>query len=371
MYGSDRCLYELVKRIDKTRFIPVIVLPFKGVLADRLRALGVTVYITDPWVLRKGVFRSIKLIPYLLRLPVSLFRLVRIIRKEDISVVYSNTSVIIAAALAAFITRRPHIFHIREVYDDYPNISHYYNLFLCLLSKKIIAISKTVATIVTTRCVQKVNIIYDGIALDRFNTITSQCPDIISVLKQQNFVVVSNIGRISPMKGQELFISAVEKCLQHNKSLRFLIIGGVFHGNEPYLMRLQDMINKKDLKDIITFTGFRDDVDNFILNSDILVLSTIISEPLGQIVMEGMAAGKVFIAPDRGGPGELIEHGTDGILYMSGNSDALAQSLLRVANDPELRKSMGKKARLKAEKKFGIQSNIHSIERIIKEAASD
>jgi glycosyltransferase involved in cell wall biosynthesis len=369
MYGSDRCLYELVKRIDKKQFTPVTVLPFEGELAEKLRALGIGIYITDPWVLRKGVFRSIKFILYLLRLPISIFRLIRIIRKERISVVYSNTSVIPGSALSAFIMRKRHICHIRELYDNYPGLSPFYSSFLCLFSRKIIAISNAVAAFVQKSCSGKATVVYDGIALERFTGATEKIPDELWGWKQQKRIVISNIGRVSHIKGQELFVDAARECMNYDLNLGFLVIGGVFQGNEAYMSHLQEMVNAHGMQDIMMFTGFRDDVDDFIRNSDIIVLSTLISEGLGQVVMEGMAAGKVVVAPDKGGPVELIENGIDGILYGTGNRDALAKAVLKAAGDPALRKSIGERARIKAEKKFGIQSNIYAIEQIIKEAA--
>ncbi|MCL5878704.1 MAG: glycosyltransferase [Deltaproteobacteria bacterium] len=370
MYGSDRCLYELVKRIDKTRFIPVIVLPFEGVLADRLRALGVTVYITDPWVLRKGVFRTLKLLPYMLMLPAVIFRLARIIRKEGITVVYSNTSVIVGAPLAAFLTRRPHICHMRELYDSYPGLAPFYRSFLCLFSRKIIAISNAVAAFVQKSCSNKTEVVYDGIALERFTGSTGKIPAGLSEWKKQNRTIVSNIGRVSPIKGQELFIDAAHECIKSDGNLRFLIIGSIFKGNEQFMQGLQDRAAAYGMQEMLTFTGFRNDVDDFMTGSDIIVVSTVITEGLGQVVMEGMAAGKVVIAPDKGGPVELIEDGTDGILYRAGNRDALAQAIIKTAGDPALRKSIGETAKSKAEKEFGIQGNIDTIQEVLRETAN-
>jgi glycosyltransferase involved in cell wall biosynthesis len=370
MYGSDRCLYELLKRIDKEQFIPVLVLPFEGALSEKSRSLGITVYITDPWVLRKGIFHSIKFILYLLKLPLRALRLILIIRKEHISVVYSNTSVIIAPAVSAFIMRKPHICQIRELYDNYPRLSLFYRSFLCVFSQKIIAISNAAASLVHTTCPRKVTVVYDGIALDRFSVTDRKIPDTISEWKQQKRIVVSNIGRVSQIKGQELFIDSARECIKHDGNLRFLIIGGVFKGNERFMQHLQDRVKAYGMEETIMFTGFRDDVDDFMTGSDIIVVSTVITEGLGQVVMEGMAAGKAVIAPDRGGPAELIEHGIDGILYHPGNRDALAQAILKTAGDPAFRKSIGEKARSKAEKEFGIQNNIDAIEEILGETAN-
>ena len=369
MYGSDRCLYELVKRIDRNRFTPVAVLPIEGILAGQLRALGVTVYITDPWVLRKGVFRSIKLLSYLLTLPAVISRLVRIIRKEGIRVVYSNTSVIVGAPIAAFLTRRPHICHMRELYDSYPGLAPFYRSFLCLFSRKIIAISNAVAAFARKGCPAKTTVVYDGIALERFTGTPEKIPAELSEWKQQKRTIVSNIGRVSPIKGQELFIDAAQECSKSDGNLRFLIIGGIFKGNEQFMQGLQDRASAYGMQEMLTFTGFRNDVDDFMTGSDIIVVSTVITEGLGQVVMEGMAAGKVVIAPDKGGPAELIEDGTDGILYRAGDRDALAQAIIKTAEDPALRKSIGETAKSKAEKKFGIQGNIDTIQEVLRETA--
>ncbi|MGC8580188.1 MAG: glycosyltransferase [bacterium] len=366
MYGSDRCLYELLKRIDKKQFTPVVVLPFEGILADKLRAAGIAVYITDPWVLRKGVFHGLKFVLYLLRLPISIFRLIQIIRKERISVVYSNTSVILGGALSAFIMRRPHIFHIRELYDNYPKLSVFYKYFLCSFSKKIIVISKSVAEFVRNTCYKKVNVIYDGIAIERFNN-THHIPDMLSAWVQRGYVIVSNIGRISKIKGQELFIDVAHMIAKQNEHVRFLIVGDVFKGNEQYMGYLRSLIHKYNMDEIIMFTGFRDDIDDFINYSNIIVVTTLITEGLGQIVMEGMAAGKVVIAPSRGGPAELIENGKDGILYRSGDHNALAEALSKAVNNPELRRAIGQKAKTKAEECFDISQNVRNIDGIIKD----
>lgn len=367
MYGSDRCLYELVKGIDKKQFTPVVVLPFEGELDKKLRELGVPVYIIDPWVLRKGVFHSTKFLLYLFKLPLSVFRLVRIIKKEHISIVYSNTSVIIGAALSAFVTSKPHVYHVRELYDNYPLISAFYRHFLCVFSSKVVAISKAVKSFLHLACPRKVEMVYDGIALERFNNINSQIPLRISEWKRNNYLVISNIGRVSLIKGQELFIDAAVECIKHTPNLRFLIIGDVFKGNEHFMSHLLEKVNAKNMKDFIIFTGFRKDIDDFIMHTDMIVVSTVITEGLGQVVMEGMAAGKVVIAPDKGGPAELIEHGVDGILYTAGNRDALAQAILKMVGDPGLRNFIGQNARYKAEKQFGIQNNINAIEQIIRE----
>jgi len=51
----------------------------------------------------------------------------------------------------------------------------------------------------------------------------------------------------------------------------------------------------------------------------------------GQVVVQGLARGRVVVAADSGGPGEVITSGHDGLLYRTGDQDDLTRTLERVA----------------------------------------
>jgi len=59
-------------------------------------------------------------------------------------------------------------------------------------------------------------------------------------------------------------------------------------------------------------------------------------EPFGMIVLEALAAGTPVVASDSGGPAEILEHGRSGLLFSTGNADALAAAVLRVLDEPGL-----------------------------------
>ena len=79
-----------------------------------------------------------------------------------------------------------------------------------------------------------------------------------------------------------------------------------------------------------------------------LVHASLIPEPLGQVVQEGMRAGLPVVAAAAGGPAEVIDDGRDGLLYPMGDADALGTQLLQLANDPELRLRNGAAAATRA-----------------------
>jgi glycosyltransferase involved in cell wall biosynthesis len=80
------------------------------------------------------------------------------------------------------------------------------------------------------------------------------------------------------------------------------------------------------------------------------VHASVIPEPFGQVVVEGMAARLAVVAADAGGPAEVITHEVDGLLYPPGNVAALALLLRRLADDPALRFRLGDQAVITAEK---------------------
>ena len=91
-----------------------------------------------------------------------------------------------------------------------------------------------------------------------------------------------------------------------------------------------------------------DDVEAELAAMDVLVHASVIPEPFGQVVVEGMAAGLPVVAPAAGGPAEVITHERDGLLYPAGDGPALADGLRRIAADPGLRWRLGAAGRRRA-----------------------
>jgi glycosyltransferase involved in cell wall biosynthesis len=78
---------------------------------------------------------------------------------------------------------------------------------------------------------------------------------------------------------------------------------------------------------------------------DIVVHASLVPEPLGMVIAEGMAMGKPVIASASGGPLEIIDDGRTGFLIPPGNPQALASVLIKLVRDPLLRQEVGRSAR--------------------------
>ncbi len=124
-------------------------------------------------------------------------------------------------------------------------------------------------------------------------------------------------------------------------------------GDGPLRPVVEKTVVEMGLEGRVLFLGVRNDVPKLLACSDVLVLS---SEYEGAplTVLEARQAGKPVIATAVGGVPELVEDGVTGILAPPRNPEALAQGILRLAKDADLRQRMGKAAQQWALERFDI-----------------
>ncbi len=153
------------------------------------------------------------------------------------------------------------------------------------------------------------------------------------------------VGRIAPWKGQDLFVRAFAAAFPDNTGERAVVVGAPLFGEEACELRLRELIAHLGLTERVLLRGFREDVWSELARIDVLVHASVIPEPFGQVVLEGMAAGLPVIAPDEGGPAEVIADGETGHLFTARSVDALAGAMRALAADPRARERLGSAAR--------------------------
>jgi glycosyltransferase involved in cell wall biosynthesis len=146
------------------------------------------------------------------------------------------------------------------------------------------------------------------------------------------------LGRIAPWKGQDVFLRAFAKAFTDGDQLAQVIGAPLFGAKEAaYAQRLVVLANDLGLRDRVLFTGFADNIAEALRDTDVLVHASVLPEPFGQVIAEGMALGIPIVAAAAGGPAEIIEDRVNGILYPPGDHDALASALQELASDRSLR----------------------------------
>lgn len=160
--------------------------------------------------------------------------------------------------------------------------------------------------------------------------------------------LIGIVARLQRWKGIHLVIEAMPKVLTAHPDARLFVIGGR-HSLEPHYEReLRDLVASLGLDDHIRLVGLQQNVSEWMQAMDALVMASY-GEPFGMVIIEAMALGKPVVASDTGGPTEIISPGIDGLLFKTGDTVSLAETLLLVLDQPDLAREIGSNARARAQ----------------------
>lgn len=157
--------------------------------------------------------------------------------------------------------------------------------------------------------------------------------------------MISFIGRLVAWKGVDVFIEACGILGRQRPELRFTVVGGDPIPGEPFARALSRRAMDLGLHGRICFTGATDSPDAVLQKSAVLVHASVAPEPFGRTVIEGMAHGVPVVATALGGPTEIIENGETGLLVEPGNSQAIADAVLSLLDQPDQARKMSIAAR--------------------------
>lgn len=157
-------------------------------------------------------------------------------------------------------------------------------------------------------------------------------------------LVLVAVGRLAAWKGQHVALRAFAQAFPTGQE-RLQVVGDALFGESAYAEDLRRLASTSGVAERVDFLGHIDDVQRVLRDADVLVHSSIIPEPFGNVVVEGMAAGLAVVASDAGGPREIVTPGHDGLLTPLGDVEALAAALRRLADDPALRQRLADNAR--------------------------
>jgi glycosyltransferase involved in cell wall biosynthesis len=363
LYGASRSLVRLLQGSDGQRAEAIVVIPEDGPLRAMIENLGVRVII-DPSLAIVSRYSS-WIVMIFGRLPISVRRLHKLIRKENIDLVHTNTGVILASGLAAKLAGVPHVWHMRESFrEGRVWLWGIYSRYIRIVADRIVAVSNATAAQFSDR--SKVVVIHNGFAVGEFTVAPTARNEFRQRLNigEKDFVT-GCVGRIKwGRKGQEHLIQAAHLLKKRGVVLKVLIVGSPFPGNEIHLERLKQLARDLYVEDQIIFTGEVSDAKPAYASMDIFVLPSAYPEPFGGVVMEAMSMGLPVIATNLGGSLDQVLDGVTGFLVPPGDPDSLAARIEVLANDEELRHRMGAAGRDRIAKHFSLSDMVKKIESV-------
>ncbi len=182
----------------------------------------------------------------------------------------------------------------------------------------------------------KIRLVPNGVDTDRFKP-GGNCSQIRSRLNIGNRQVVLFVGRLIPRKGLTYLIQAAKTVVQHNKNALFLIVG-----NGPLKNSLIKQVKTERLTANFAFLGdvSENDLTELYRCADVFAFPSI-QEGQGIALLEAQATAKPVVAFNVSGVVEAIQPGKTALLAKSGNSDELAEALLKLLFDENLNLKMG------------------------------
>jgi len=147
-------------------------------------------------------------------------------------------------------------------------------------------------------------------------------------------VVVLTVANLRPVKDYPNLLAAARIVLDREPNVQFFAVGGG---------RLEDQLNAMQrtlgLGHRFQLLGLRSDATRLMAGADLFVLPSR-DEGYPVAVMEAMALGLPVVATGVGGVPEAVRDGVEGFIVPTGRPERLAEAIIRMARDPDLRARM-------------------------------
>jgi glycosyltransferase involved in cell wall biosynthesis len=325
--GSDQALLRMVRSLPPDEFECHVVVPTDPPLRPELEAAGVTVHVVP--MHRISTSNSLTdWCRYAMGWPLAVVRIARLIRAHQVDVVHTNSLHSWYGWAAAALTRRPHIWHAREITVQSGAALRVERFLTKHAATKVVAMSRAIADQLDAR---DVIVVYETADPAEFH------PGRAGRFRARIGVpddapLAGTAGRIDTWKGIDVLLAAWAHVKETRPDAHLVVAGGPVRGKERYFDELADVAAA--LADA-HWLGARDDVPDLLADLDVFVLPSTEPEPYGLVVVEALASGSPAVVTDGGGPPEILASSRPGAgrLVPAGDPEALAAAIVTSLDD--------------------------------------
>jgi colanic acid/amylovoran biosynthesis glycosyltransferase len=174
------------------------------------------------------------------------------------------------------------------------------------------------------------------------------------------------VGRFTEKKGHTYALRAFEQLLDAGREAHLTLIG-----TGELQMRCQQFVHDRALDPHVTFAGVLtpQDVAERLAVSDIALVPSVVARNFDRegsptVAKEASATGVPVVGTYHAGLPEIVEDGTTGFLVPERNVKALADRLITLVDNPDLRCQLGEAARAKMEREYNLFAQVRELERL-------
>jgi glycosyltransferase involved in cell wall biosynthesis len=164
------------------------------------------------------------------------------------------------------------------------------------------------------------------------------------------------VSRLFAQKGQRELLQALARVRRKQPDVWLLVVGAdavEVHGGS-FTQELEVLARDLGVADRVVFTGARSDIPRIMAACDVFALPSF-EEPFGLVFLEAMAMQRPIVAVNNGGTVEVVEHGRSGLLSPPYDIDALADNIVTLLTNADLRARFGAYGRSRVLDTFNAQ----------------
>ena len=371
MGGTEKHVRDLVERLDRSRFSPLVITTSEGgVLEADFARMGVPVHILE----YKGLTRRRGQVISRLRQAAGFMRtMVGILKNERVAVLHAYLPAAnVIGALAGTLARTPRIVVSKRGLCHYKRdrpILAVLESAANLAADAVTANSSAVANAVRRAesfCGRKIRIIHNGIDPDEAAGAPGTAAGPVPGLPlPDGAVAVLCVANLFRYKGHLDLVEAAAAVVARRPAVHFLLAGRESGAMEAVRSRIAAL----GLEGRVHLLGSRRDVPALLAAAAVVVHPSH-EEGFPNAVLEAMAAGKAVVATDVGGIPELVVGGETGILVPRRSPGRLAEALIGLLDDPPRARAMGEAGRRRAREVFPLDKTVRETEKLYEELLS-
>ncbi len=304
--GVERGVIDLARGM-KLRGHQAPVMSSGGALVAELSKMGVAHY---EFPIHKKSLSSLSLIP----------KIVEIIRRERIDAVHARSR--IPGWLGWIAARRANVPFITTCHGYYS--THFFSTVMGWGNPLIVPSNVIGRHMIEDfgTSPETIRLIPRGVDLNQFKYSTQRFDKPTKPLR------VIHVGRFTPIKGQVEFLKAVHLARSRFSGFEVWFVGSEGGGKTKYTQKIQETIRQLGLESSVKLLGSSRDIPGLMAEADLLVMSTIVPEAFGRVIIEAGAVGVPVISTRVGGVVDIIQHGENGLLVSPGSLSEMADAKL-------------------------------------------
>ena len=281
----------------------------------------------------------------------ALYKIVRLIKKEGITVVNTHSSVDRwVASFAAKIANVPVLIRTRHLSVS---ISKHPLNFVYRMPDAIVTTGESIRKMMIEKNHlhgTKIFSIPTGVMLNRFSPEVSGEAIRQELRIEKMTQVVTTVAVLRSWKRHDIFLEVAKAVLSVMPSTVFLIVG-----DGPRRNNIQTKVKELGFEKNVLMTGYREDIPEILAASDVCVLASESSEGVPQAVLQYLAMKKPVVATNAGSISEVIKPEETGLLVEPNNAEAIAKGILRLLKDEKLSRYLGENGRSLVERYYDYE----------------